>query len=188
MNTVEITLEILKELESVTKQIDPAQTAALLDEIQTAHAVYVAGSGRSLLMIRTLAIRLMQFGLRVYVVGESVTPAIRPGDLLIIASGSGETGTLVTVANQAKKAGARLALITIFPDSTIGRLSDRVVCIPAATSKTARPNTVTSFQPGANLFEQSLLLLCDALTLRLVEGVPLAETNARLMQAHANLE
>jgi 6-phospho-3-hexuloisomerase len=75
------------------------------------------------MMIRGLAKRLMHLGFNAYVIGETITPAIEPGDLLIIDSGSGESGTLIVMANKAKKAGAKLALITIYPDSTIGIVS-----------------------------------------------------------------
>jgi 6-phospho-3-hexuloisomerase len=40
---------------------------------------------------------------------------------MIIATGSGETETLAVIAAKAKKIGAKLALITIYPESTIGR-------------------------------------------------------------------
>jgi 6-phospho-3-hexuloisomerase len=141
-----------------------------------------------MLMIRSLAVRLMQLGFNAYVVGETVTPAIEPGDLLIIGSGSGETGTLVTIGNKAKKIGVKLAVITIYPDSSLGRLADIAVQITAATTKSDKDSGVKSFQPGANLFEQSLLLLCDAISIRIIGVNRIEESNAKLMKLHANLE
>ena len=188
MNTVDICLEILKELEGALKQSDPAQTEALVCGIIAANRVFVAGAGRSLLMIRSLAMRLMQLGFKAFVVGETVTPAIGPGDLLIIGSGSGETGTLVTIASKAKHMGAKLALITIYPDSPIGRLADITVQIKASTSKSDKDSGAKSIQPGANMFEQSLLLLCDAVAMRIIEVNQIADSNAKLMKVHANLE
>ena len=188
MNAVEVSLEILRELEGALKTIDPAQTEALVDAIIAANSVFVAGTGRSLLMIRSLAVRLMQLGFKAYVVGETVTPAIGPGDLLIIGSGSGETGTLVTIAHKAKKVGAKLGLMTVYADSSIGRLADITVQIKAATTKSDKDSGAKSFQPGANMFEQSLLLLCDAITIRLIEVNHIDDSNAKLMRVHANLE
>lgn len=135
MNISEISLAILKELERVLGSADPAQLETLADEILAAKRLFIAGTGRSLLMMRGLAMRLMQFGLEAYVVGETVTPAILPGELFVIGSGSGETGTMVVMANKAKAAGANIALLTIYPDSTIGKLADYIVHIAAATSK-----------------------------------------------------
>src|SRR5512133_4294126 len=99
MNTVEISLAVLKELEGALKQIDPVKAESLVDAIISANKIFVAGTGRSQMMIRGLAMRLMHLGFKSYVVGETVTPAIEPGDLLIIGSGSGETSILTVMAN-----------------------------------------------------------------------------------------
>ena len=140
------------------------------------------------MMIRGLAMRLVHLGYQAYVVGETVTPAIEPGDLLIIGSGSGKTATLAVMADKAKKMGARLALITIYPESTLGKLADIVVQIVAATTKSAQDSGAKSIQPGANLFEQSLLLFCDAAVIRIIEKNGIEDSNVRLMKKHANLE
>ena len=138
-------------------------------------------------MVRGLAMRLMQLGFSAYVVGETVTPAILPGDLLVIASGSGATGTLAVVAQKCKAAGARLALITTRPDSPIGALADLIVEVRAATTKGV-PSAAKSLQPGANTFEQSVLLIGDAIVIDIIGSGNLDETNAELMKRHANLE
>ena len=139
-------------------------------------------------MIRGLAMRLMHLGFKAYVVGETVTPAIEPGDLLIIGSGSGETATLTVIANKAKKVGAKLALITIFPKSTIGKLADIVVQIVAATTMSDQDSGAKSIQPGANMFEQSMLLFCDATVIRIIDRNKIEDSNTVLMKRHANLE
>ena len=51
--------------------------------------IIVCGTGRSGLMLKSFAMRLMQIGYISYVVGETITPAIKEGDLLIVASASG---------------------------------------------------------------------------------------------------
>ncbi len=187
-DAVAISLEILKELESGLKQVDPAQTSALEYAILTAKRIFIAGAGRSQLMMRGLAMRLMHFGFSAFVVGETVTPACAPGDLVIIGSGSGETATLAVIAAKTKKIGATLGVITIYPDSTIARQADIVVQLHATTAKVKTPEGDTAFQPGGNTFEQSLLLLCDAMVMHLLEGKDLQDRNAVLMEAHANLE
>lgn len=187
-NAVNISLEILQELEGVLKGVDPSQTAALEKAILSAKRIFTAGAGRSQLMMRGLAMRLMHFGFSAFVVGETITPACGPGDLVIIGSGSGETATLAVVAARAKKAGADLALLTIYPDSTIGRLADLVVQLHATTAKVKTPEGDAAFQPGGNTFEQSLLLLCDAMVIHILEQKGIQDRNAVLMKAHANLE
>ncbi len=188
MNTVDISLTLLKELETALKQIDPDQAERFTDAIISAKRIFVAGTGRSLMMIRGLAMRLMHLGFKAYVVGETVTPAIEPGDLFIIGSGSGETATLVVMANKAKKVGAKLALITIYPESTLGKLADLLVQIVAVTTKSDKESGARSIQPGANLFEQSMLLFCDAAVIRIIEKQKIEGSNAILMKTHANLE
>ena len=187
-DAVVISLEILKELESGLKLVDPAQTAALEGAILSAKRIFIAGAGRSQLMMRGLAMRLMHFGFSAYVVGETVTPACAPGDLVIIGTGSGETATLAVIAANAKKIGATLGVITIYPDSTIARQADIVVQLYATTAKVKTPEGDTAFQPGGNTFEQSLLLLCDAMVMHLLEVKGVHDRNAVLMGAHANLE
>ena len=125
-------------------------------------------------------------GLTVYVMGEVVTPAIREGDLLLIGSGSGETDSLVAAAKRAKAFGANLALITIFPDSSIGRIADEVVRINAPTSKAE--TSFVSIQPGGSCFEQSMLLLLDAFVIRIAETLRLnAEENLRLRPCQSGI-
>lgn len=187
MNTKEICKKIVEELDFALGSIEEAEGEQFVEAVLAADKIFVAGAGRSLLMIRGFAMRLMHLGFQAYVVGETVTPAIGERDLLVIASGSGETGTLTVMANKAKKLGAALAAITIYPESTIGKLADHVVQIRAATTKGGR-ESVRSFQPGANMFEQSLLLFGDAAIVRIIEKCRIEEENKKLMERHANLE
>jgi 6-phospho-3-hexuloisomerase len=92
------------------------------------------------------------------------------------------------MANKAKKVGAKLALITIYPDSSIGKLADIIVQINAATTKGDKNSDIKSIQPGANMFEQSMLLLCDAIVIRIIDVNHIEDSNANLMKTHANLE
>lgn len=187
MKIKEYTAEILKELESTLNAVDEEQTETLVQQICLANRIFVAGAGRSLLSIRGLAMRLMQTGYQSYVVGETVTPAIEKGDLFIIASGSGKTGALTVMAKKCREVGAALALITTNPDSPIGRLADYIVQIPAATPKGDGKQS-TTIQPGASTFEQSILLLGDAVILYLTKDNTLEKNNELLMKRHANLE
>ena len=187
MNTKEISKKIVEELDFALGSIGETEGEKFVEAVLAADRVFVAGAGRSLLMIRGFAMRLMHLGFQAYVVGETVTPAIGEKDLLVIASGSGETGTLTVMANKAKKVGAALAAITIYPESTIGKLADHVVQIKAATTKGER-DSVGSFQPGAKMFEQSLLLFCDAAVIQIIQKCHIEEENKKLMARHANLE
>lgn len=187
MTTQEILSEITLELQHTFSDLHPSELEQLQQQLLKADRIFVAGAGRSLLMIRGFAMRLMHIGLQSYVVGETVTPAIQPADLLVIASGSGATSSLVVMAQKCKKIGASLALLTTMPDSPIGQLADYIVEVPAATTKNS-DNTRSSVQPGGNTFEQSVLLICDALIIKLTDSISVCETNEKLMSRHANLE
>jgi 6-phospho-3-hexuloisomerase len=187
MNVSEIAQAITDELKTTLKNVSDDELGNLASAISGARRIFAAGAGRSRLMIRCFAMRLMHINLKVFVVGETVTPAIRPGDLLIIGSGSGKTETLAVVAEKAKKVGAKVALFTIYPDSTIGKLADVVVQISAFTTK-SEESAVKSVQTGAGTFEQCLLILGDALIVKIMENYDMDEINSTLKQNHANLE
>lgn len=184
----ELSLNIVDELGRTLSGINADQAESFINLVLHSKRVFVSGAGRSLLMLRAFAMRLMQFGFSVFVVGDTTTPAIEPEDVLIVGSGSGETATLQIFSNKAKSIGTKLALITIYPDSSIGKLADVIVKIPAPTTKTEIHNDVKSIQPGASLFEQSMLLFLDSIVVCLIETKQLAESNQKLMKVHANLE
>lgn len=85
---------IVDELNQAANQIDEQQLEQLTDAISKAGRVFVAGAGRSGLMMRAFAMRLMHLGLDVYVVGETVTRSLSKDDLLLIGSGSGRRSHL----------------------------------------------------------------------------------------------
>ena len=187
MKASALSAAITAELQETLTSVNDAMVELLASKICTAKRVFLTGAGRSLLMVRACAMRLMQLGLTVFVPGEVVTPSIQRGDLLIVASGSGETATVALMAKKAKAIGAELALITIVPESTIGRLADLVIPIDAASTKVAE-NKKQSIQLGGSLFEISVLLLLEAVIMLVVEKKKIADPNALLMENHANLE
>ncbi|WP_068497698.1 6-phospho-3-hexuloisomerase [Paenibacillus kribbensis] len=185
METSQYLSQVLKELQLVPQLISDAESEQLIHSITAANKVFVAGAGRSGFMIRSLAMRLMHMGIQAYVVGETVTPGLGEGDLLIIGSGSGETKSLTSMAEKAKKLGASLALLTTSPESTIGKLADIVVKLPGAPKDPANKDYQT-IQPMGSLFEQTLLLYGDALVLKMMEQRKL--TSESMFGQHANLE
>ena len=110
MNTTEYARRIAAELEYTLSRVDADAAEALADAILGAGKVFVAGAGRSGFAAKAFAMRLMHLGFNTYVVGETTTPDLAPGDLLFIASGSGETGSLVVMARKARSIGAKLAI------------------------------------------------------------------------------
>ncbi|MDR1306615.1 MAG: 6-phospho-3-hexuloisomerase [Treponema sp.] len=185
MKQLEYVDELLKELSESLHSIDDRRAEALADEIMSAKNIFITGSGRSGLGARGFAMRLMHMGFSVYVAGETVTPALHAGDLLIVCSGSGETPGSVIMAQKAKQLGGKVALVTITSGSAIGRLAGLELFIQAPTPKLDKSLSV-SIQPMASLFEQCVLLVLDMVILKLMKRKKIL--SAEMMKNHANLE
>lgn len=183
--TADFAARIAAELSESVRGIDPAQAERFAEALDAAQNVFTAGAGRSGLMGKALAMRLMHAGSAAYVVGETSTPGIGPGDLLVIGSGSGETRTLVPMAEKARELGADVAVVTLKTDSTLAKLATLIVQLPGA-SKSRENDDYDTIQPMGSLFEQTLLLFCDASVLRLMQRRGL-DSN-RMYGKHANLE
>jgi 6-phospho-3-hexuloisomerase len=177
---------IVEELQNTAGKISEGETCAFVEKILSAERIFCTGSGRSGLMVNAFAMRLMQLGLCTYVVGETITPSIGKGDLLVIGSGSGETARLIQNAKKAKESRADIALVTIFPESSIGSFSDICVRIPASTAKIPREPSAPSAQPGGSLFEQCLLIFLDAVVMSVMRTRRIDP--GTIMTRHANLE
>ncbi len=137
--------------------------------------------------MRAFGMRLMHLGKTVYVVGETTTPSIAAANLLILASGSGRTVSLLAIAEQALRHNARILLFTTDATSPMAELADHQVVIPAPSLKMAGGERGTmSIQPLGTLFEQSLFILCDSLILRMMRHSGVCA--AQMFERHANLE
>jgi 6-phospho-3-hexuloisomerase len=148
------------EILGTAARMDAQQVAVLARYLTQSGRVFVAGAGRSGLVLRMAAMRLMHLGLNVHVAGDTTTPAIGSGDLLLVASWSGTTSGVVRAAETAAKSGARIAVFTTNASSPLAGLADAVVIIPAA-QKTDHGSSV-SRQYAGSLFEQVLFLATDA--------------------------
>ena len=159
------------------------QLDALCDMVQSHQRVFVYATGRSGLMVKAFAMRLMQMGRTAFVVGETTTPSIQPGDLLVLASASGTTKSVCDYADSAKKSGVDLAVITSNASSYLHDNFHVTISIEAE-SKYSSGNK--SRQPMGSLFEQMLLILFDAAILKMTGGE--GETTKQMQRNHANLE
>ncbi|PLS05422.1 6-phospho-3-hexuloisomerase [Neobacillus cucumis] len=185
MQTTDYLAEILDELNRSFNIIQDKEAEKLVNGILESKKVFVAGAGRSGFMAKSFAMRMMHMGIDSYVIGETVTPNFEKEDILIIGSGSGETKSLVSIAEKAKSIGGKIASVTIFPDSTIGQLADITIKMPGSP-KDQSEGDYKSIQPMGSLFEQTLLLFYDAIIMRFMEKKGL--DNDKMYGRHANLE
>jgi 6-phospho-3-hexuloisomerase len=171
--------QILAELTEIAGRTAEEDLARLADRILEADRVYVVGMGRSGLMARAFAMRLMHLGLSVFVAGETTTPSIEEGDLLVCCTRYGRSGTLLHFIDKAHAAGALAAVITMDLDSPMVEKADEVLQIPVE-------GDVETRQPLGTLFEQILLLTLDALVIVLM--MKRGFTEREMARLHTNLE
>lgn len=175
---------VLREIADTAARISPDRLRQAVSMLENADRVFVAGAGRSGLVLRMAAMRLMHLGLVVHVAGDTTTPAIRKGDLLLVASGSGSTSGIVKAAETGAKAGARIVAFTANPGSALAGLADAVVLLPAQ-QKTDHGSGV-SRQYSGSLFEQVLFVATEAVFQTLWDNADVPAE--QLWLRHANLE
>lgn len=181
---------------SIADTIADSEVESFLQELLCAKRIYVLGAGRSGLVAKAFAMRLMHLGLHSFVVGETVTPAMGEGDVLVVFSGSGKTKTVAELAETAKEIGGRVCLITSNSDSRIGKIADCTVEIESHRDEVKDESAEfevrqmmgqhKSFAPLGTIFETTSMIFADAIVSRLME---ITETNVEDLKCrHANIE
>jgi 6-phospho-3-hexuloisomerase len=183
-------------IRGIAKTISDDETEKFIGELLKAKRIYVIGAGRSGLVAKAFAMRLMHLGLKAYVVGETITPALNKGDVMVIFSGSGRTKTVADLAETAKEIGGRICLITSNADSRIGKIADCIVIIEHqrddvdddAFEFEIRQMTGDhkSFAPLGTLFETTSMIFADAVISRMMEIAKIDES--ALKNRHTNIE
>ena len=74
---------VLQEITTVLARVSRDEVRALADRLNAAPRVFVTGEGRSGFMARAFAMRLMHLGLPVHVIGETTTPSVASGDVVV---------------------------------------------------------------------------------------------------------
>ncbi len=198
-NALSAMLEIAKFIEEASKRINSDEVSRFIDLLaglydDPARKVLVMGAGRSGLIGRAFAMRLLHLGYNSFVLGDTIVPSIKKGDVVIAISGSGKTKLIVTAAEAAKQVGATVIAITTFPDSPLGKLADLTVKVPGRT-KHSRLDDYFARQilgiheplaPLGTLFEDTALVFLDGIIYALMERLRVSEDEMR--SRHANIE
>ena len=190
-------LELIKEqITETTEALDENSIKAMIKSIIGAERIFVMGAGRSGLVAKAFAMRLMHLGFDVYVVGETTTPAVERMDLVIAITGSGETLNIANMAEVASSRGAAIGSVTSNPSSTIGKLSDVILEVKGRFDRnvvggedyTERQfkGEYRSLTPLGTVFETLSLLVLDAVIAELMAAIGASE--ADLKARHTVLE
>ena len=191
-SSIEAIIENVKEAETY---LDNDEINSFMNEITDAENVFVIGAGRSGLVAKAFAMRLMHLGISAYVVGETISPAINDEDCILAISGSGETNTIVSAAKTSKKRGARILSLTSYPKSSLGKISDVSIYVRGRTKAEADDKNYlkrqidgnyTSLTPLGTAFELTSLIFLDGLICELMNR--LGKTENDLKKRHAVLE
>ncbi|HLG41727.1 MAG TPA: 6-phospho-3-hexuloisomerase, partial [Planctomycetota bacterium] len=168
------------------ESLDAKTSRDIVEAIRRARRVYIAGVGRSGLVVKAFGQRLMHLGFEVHLADEITAPAIGRKDLLLCCSGTGRTQMTVYMARKARSAGARVVSFTAEARSPLARLSHIVSMIAAPLEHGSRRLGVQTFQPARSLFEQVLFLYLDSIVLGLMETLHIPRR--QIEQRHGNLE
>lgn len=186
--------EMTKEVKELPSKLKKEQVEGLLDVFLQKRRVFVTGAGRSRLIGRAFAMRLMHLDFSVYVIGETTTPSLKSKDILLAISGSGETTIIVTAAKMAKDTGSTIVALTSHKDSTLGKLADLIIEIPGRTKMEEEKSYISRqikgkyapLTPLGTIFEVSTFLFLEGVISELMARTGKTEEDMR--ERHATIE
>lgn len=188
-------LEITDHIRDVAEDLSEKNMEKLIDLLIRCQRVFIYGVGRSGLVGKAFAMRLCHLKFEVFVVGETITPAVKEGDLFIVISGSGETGSIVNASKSAKEAGANVFVLTSNPSSALGKLSSAYLKVKGRTKDDHKKRFYVSDQitgkheplsPLGTLFEDTCQIILDGVIVELMKK--LRKTEEDLALTHSNVE
>jgi len=148
------------------------------------------GAGRMGLSTRAFAMRLNHLGIPAYFFGDTYIPPFTKDDIVVLVSNSGETRTVVSIANAVTaKCQAKIIAITANPNSTLAKYADHIVTFKTCNgglNSADDPSKINSIQPMTTLTEQSLLIFFDIVVLELIRAGNI--DIGRCKAFHSNIE
>lgn len=153
-------------------------TDEFVDMLLGARRIFVYGVGRSGLIAKAFSIRLVQMGLEVYFIGETITPIVEEGHLVVIVSYTGETMSAIQTANIVRRVGAKVVTITANSHSKLAGASNLVIEIhPPKDEERKR------LAPLGTVFEDATLVYLDSLVAMLMDK--LGQSEGAMRKRHA---
>jgi 6-phospho-3-hexuloisomerase len=161
-------------------QIDECVINDMVESFFECNRMFIYGIGRSGLMSKGFAMRLMHLGFKIYVMGETVSPPVNEGDLLILVSGSGRTNSVVKIAQLSKEVKAKLIVVTAEKNSPLAEMGDVIIPIDIQREKDPK------LAPLGTLFEDGAMIFFDCIIAELLDRM--GENEERMTARHASLE
>lgn len=167
-------------VKSVIKTLEPdvEGTDKFVDIIIGSKKIFIYGVGRSGLIAKAFAIRLVQMGLEVYFIGETITPIVEEGHVVVIVSYTGETMSATQTANIVRRVGAKVVSITANNHSKLAAASNLVIEIhPPKDDERKR------LAPLGTVFEDATLIYLDSIVATLMDK--LGQSEGAMRKRHA---
>ena len=184
-------------IRSIANTISDEDVEKFLNELLNAKRIYVIGAGRSGLVAKAFAMRLMHLGLHAYVVGETITPALNKGRcdgrLLGLRAGPRPLPILPRLRTRSvhisassprmRIPGSERSRTALSSSSTSGM---RCRTMPSEFEIRQMMGEHKSFAPLGTLFETASMIFADAVISRLMEITKTDES--ALKNRHTNIE
>lgn len=171
MEIKDIQKNILEEIEFTLNNKRQKNLKKLFKLIKKNKRIFLTGGGRSGLIAEMFAMRLMQLGLKSYIIGGSTTPPLKKSDLVIAISGSGKTNFTKKIVEDAKTSRAEVIAITADKNSPVAKKANIRIILKAKT----KSNSFKSIQLLGSLFENSAHVFLESVVILLKDKLEITE-------------
>ena len=182
MKNIEANIDHLdKNFEFTQKFIDLVH-----DGVTNKRRFFLLASGRSAFILQCFATRLVHIGAEVHIVTNLASmPALRQKDILIVLSGSGTTGIVVSLLNNYVNTVKPYGIVTItsHPETVIGRLGDITIKLKGRSKRDKVVGDTAILTPEGTAFEQIAFCYLDAIIAEL--AIKMGKSNDDLLEKHS---
>lgn len=155
---------IIERVKEILENGDIETINVVVEKILKTRQIFVYGAGRSGIVGKAFAMRLVQMGLRAYFIGETITPIVEHGDLVFIVSNKGETYSAIQTANIVRRVGGEVVVLTSNRHSKLALAANHILEL-----KIERDTKHRRFAPLGTLFEVAAFIFLDALVAEIME-------------------
>lgn len=167
---------ILEQLKNTMNEVDKDRIRAAVELIQSTNHVFVYGAGRSGIISKAFAMRLVQLGITAYFIGETITPIVTDKDLSILISNQGTTKSTLLVAQVCKNVKSKIMVLTSNENAPLLKYADLSFILKIKNDK-------TDLAPLGTLFELNTLLFFDSMVAELMSVMNENEKSMRSRHA-----
>lgn len=169
--------KIFEEIQAVYSSINVEHENILVEQITACGGNVIGlGAGRMGYAMQAFIMRLSHLGINSYMLGDTTLPRVGREDLIIINSSSGNTPSIVLLADLAKVHGATLIVLTSDASSQLSKMADFVI----------KYDPINTQQLMKTVYEQFSFLFFDHCAHQISDRVALSKDE--IEQNHSILE